>query len=202
MDTCLDLLKEASMHWSTFREFFMLFKSFAAIGPKEVEYFVQRQAITQMVDFFLGDDSPYKPPQRRKRGKMGEKGVQPKLEYMVEFLSIIARSCRTQAGIPPSCITTIPFTLGDQDRSMLLNLTLLDLLLNDINNSKSIGEIVSHFCWEDEPLSLRVADCIIDAMDKFYEANIKGKKKNQKKTKKQTIIFSFQINHLLFIFLF
>ena len=125
-----------------------------------------------MVDLYLGDDSPLK-SKKKKGGKTADRSNPPKLEYMLDFLSLMTRFCRTNAGVPPTCITPNPRTMPDIDRLMLVNPTLMDMLLADNINSKATCEIIQYFCWEDEEMSKRVNESTISSLDKYIGEQMK-----------------------------
>ena len=96
VQSLLTMLHEAPSHWRHFPQFFFVLLEFAQLGNEERAWLLRRHVITQLVDFYLGDESPLAagdgPYHRPKRTRMGDKFALPNLEHMLALISLLARS--------------------------------------------------------------------------------------------------------------
>ena len=77
-----------------------------------LHHFAHVLVVTQLVDFYLGDESPLAagdgPYHRPKRTRMGDKFALPNLEHMLALISLLARSADRPVGLEPE---RTPFSL-------------------------------------------------------------------------------------------
>ncbi|KAF2075266.1 hypothetical protein CYY_003442 [Polysphondylium violaceum] len=165
MDIFLDYIKEAPTYWKHFNHYFMFIKEFALLGRKEREYLVSRRVIGRLIDFFLGDESPWSkshPPQ--KKTKMGDKYSSPQFNYMMDALSILVRSCHTNFTKDhpdkqfqlPGMILDEPdqglIFMPEEDMELLYDPIFIAKVIRENNqnvHSKTISEIISYICYND-----------------------------------------------------
>lgn len=150
------LLKEVSSYWHNFSSYFLVFRDFANLNPEAKIYFISRNAISLIIDLYLGEDSPFGKLGSKKRIKMGDKTTNPNVIYMVDFLSCMVRTCTRISSTPPPSLIQEPsyplstWTLSTLDQEMLSCDILYSKLLRENNNPKAVSEIAIHLSWEDE----------------------------------------------------
>jgi len=64
LDGMFEMLKEANSFWRHFAQFFLIPRDFAALGADERRYFIKINAITKLIDFYWGEQSPNFPKMR------------------------------------------------------------------------------------------------------------------------------------------
>jgi len=58
IDALMDLINDAPNYWRNFAQFFLPLREFASWGSVERQYFMSRNTISQLIDFYLADESP------------------------------------------------------------------------------------------------------------------------------------------------
>ncbi len=77
-----------------------MLRDFAFLGTQELRIFLDRHLVYQLVDFYLGDESPNaRGHGQQPRKKMGDKFNSPMLTHMAETLSLLVRGCHTRASL-------------------------------------------------------------------------------------------------------
>lgn len=125
---------------------------------------LERHLVYQLVDFYLGDDSPQARAHGQQRKKMGDKFSSPNLVFMADTLSLLVRGCYTRVSllapatpgsapvpVPPTAIAEVPLQfMPNEDLAILYYPTLYIKALREGINPKAITDIILHLCWEDE----------------------------------------------------
>lgn len=147
-----------------------MLRDFALLGPHELRVLLERRVVYQLIEFYLGDDSPHgrahgQPP----RKKMGDKFSSPNFTHMAETLSALVRGCHTRASlaishaysntgnltggvqaiIPPTSMGEMLQYMPNDDLMALYHPVLYIKALKEGIHQKSITEIILHLCWED-----------------------------------------------------
>eukprot|EP01103_Thecamoeba_quadrilineata_P011019 TRINITY_DN2539_c0_g1_i2.p1 TRINITY_DN2539_c0_g1~~TRINITY_DN2539_c0_g1_i2.p1 ORF type:complete len:2405 (-),score=378.30 TRINITY_DN2539_c0_g1_i2:956-7465(-) len=190
MDGLLVLLKDASAYWRHFGQFFLVLRDFASLGPKERLYFLRKNTISRLLDFYFGEDSPtfsksnvvlvanpmgpQVPSQflvpggmgagNRKKTKIGDKFNIPNLSHMLEFVAVLVRGCATDSSIldrhSPTVLPGEVLSLSKPDREVVYNLTFYQRAIRENVNVEATSQILQHLCWENEDLSRRVLEMV------------------------------------------
>lgn len=159
-------LQQAYQHWRYFGQYFLVLRDFALLGPQELRVLLDRHLVYQLVDFYLGDDSPQgRAHGQQPRKKMGDKFSSPVLTHMAETLSALVRGCHTRTSmhayqnggvngnthpmIPPTALSESLMFMPNEDLVMLYHPILYVKALKEGINQKSVTEIILHLCWED-----------------------------------------------------
>eukprot|EP01133_Synstelium_polycarpum_P007566 gene7566-8852_t len=166
MDTYLEFIKEAPFFWKHFYQYFIFIRDFAFLGTEERKYLLSRNVISQLIDFYLGDESPNAkthPPQ--KKTKMGDKYQQPLLTGMLETIAVLTRASHTrfsarEATLLPSHTERDPLIMSDVDTYMVNYPQFIVRTIKDNINLKSTIEILQHICYGDIDTSANMIQCI------------------------------------------
>mmetsp|Transcript_9290 Transcript_9290/g.23283 ORF Transcript_9290/g.23283 Transcript_9290/m.23283 type:complete len:1090 (-) Transcript_9290:298-3567(-) len=156
VDALLDMLEEAPGFWRNFEQYFAILNHFAQIGMKEREFLLARGALSRMIEFFVGDDSPnIKAHQhKQKRTKMGDKHNAPNVVPMLETISILTTSCHIGARpLPPNAKGEDLLPVSEQDMETLLCMEFYSKSLKGKSNFAAISEIVTYLCYENMAVS-------------------------------------------------
>lgn len=154
MDTTIGLLKEANPYWTNYAQLFLILRDFAKFGMAEVEYLHSRRIISVLIDFYLGEESPFFKFHKQKKAKMGDKFTTPNLNYMMDLLATMARSSKTNSTqIPPTQLPGKIFELSEDDKLLLYSVQFYSKSLKENINPKATAEISRHLAWEDEATS-------------------------------------------------
>ncbi|GAM28546.1 hypothetical protein SAMD00019534_117220 [Acytostelium subglobosum LB1] len=158
MDTYLDFIKEVSLYWKHFHQYFTLIRDFANIGIEERRFLLNRCVISRLIHFYMGDDSPMaktNPPQ--KKVKMGDKYNSPQLQTMLETIAILVQAAHTRYSTQDDTRlpthTDEPIAINEDDLYMLTNPHFYIKTVIDSINLKASNDIMRHMCFGDIKLS-------------------------------------------------
>ena len=101
-------LLEAAKHWMRFTQYFELLYQFALIGSPQCYFLVAHGCIARLCDMYLGEASPLN-FNKRKRASIGNVMVAPNWPVVLELVTHLVRSCRTDQSprcSPPTAAST------------------------------------------------------------------------------------------------
>jgi len=172
MDKLVGMLREIHASWRSFGQFFIVFERFAMLGAKARDYLLQRHVIAQLLDLFLGDQSPYA-KYTPKRPKMGDKSALPLWTHLVGAVAAIAQSCgqlsaHRIAAADMQKRQQLPCIIPDVDMQMLTVMEWYTKALIDGISSTVIAELLTSLVRDnpaDSDASLEALAKAIDATD-------------------------------------
>jgi len=171
-------------HWKNFHQYWWLVKEFALIGPYERKYLASRNIVFWIIDYYMGEYSPYRPtPQYPPRVKLGDRSQTVKLVTFMEALAAHVRAS-THEGIVAS--GKKPPTLYVDERqhvsdiiplhsicgNLLFNRDFFNSLIRQSYCPEGNQEIIQHVSFEDKPKSEFVMDVVMETLGKAYDSNI------------------------------
>jgi len=144
--------QEVARCWRNLDQFFRILYNFALMGAPERSFLMQRALLFYLIDFFLGNGSPYA---QHRRWKMGDEYSEPQLTHMWSLVALLSRACRTDCtkGKPPSQLQGEMHELRDETRRLLFGMKFLLKMIGNTQNSKATIEFFSHWIWENPQLN-------------------------------------------------
>jgi hypothetical protein len=168
----VNLLHEAPSHWRHFPQFFLVLLEFAQLGTEERTWLLHQRVITQLVDFYLGDESPLAagdaPYHQPKRTRMGDKFSLPNLEHMLALISLLARSAKrslAQLERTPFSLEGPLLDMDEQEHQLACHSSLLGKVLKEGLNVHALGELVQHYCFASQRTTSDVLQCVLHGVD-------------------------------------
>ena len=173
----VNLLHEAPSHWRHFPQFFLVLLEFAQLGTEERAWLLHQRVITQLVDFYLGDESPLAagdaPYHQPKRTRMGDKFSLPNLEHMLALISLLARSAkrslpqleRAQPERTPFSLKGPLLDMDQQEHQLACHSSLLGKVLKEGLNVHALGELVQHYCFASQRTTSDILQCVLHGVD-------------------------------------
>lgn len=167
IDKLLGMLKEAHSHWHHYAQYFLIFREFAKIGTEEKQYLISRSLVGYLLDFYLGEESPYaNVSHKQKKPKMGDKFSSPNLSYMIDCVSILTQSCSTESiDPPPSQLPGKVLNLNRVDQELLHCEAFYNKVLRDNIHPKGVAEIVLHLSWQNQSFSKMIIDVCMNGIN-------------------------------------
>eukprot|EP01102_Stenamoeba_stenopodia_P022961 TRINITY_DN9765_c0_g1_i2.p1 TRINITY_DN9765_c0_g1~~TRINITY_DN9765_c0_g1_i2.p1 ORF type:complete len:1188 (+),score=227.80 TRINITY_DN9765_c0_g1_i2:326-3565(+) len=172
VDALMELIKDAPNYWRNFPQFFLPLRAFASWGSVERQYFMTRNTISQLIDFYLADESPtIKNAQpKSKRIRMGDKASSPNVSFMVDIISTLVRGSATNVhkefGVPPTQIQDgAIIAISTEDMALLHCPTFYQRIIKEAANIPATIEIVTHLCWENEDTSKTLIEVITSGIN-------------------------------------
>ena len=86
MDECNELIRIAANYWRSLNQYFQLYYEFIKIGREEKKYILNRCIISRLIDFYLGNLSPYsiQEQQQQHLDINNNKGAESSMAVVVE----------------------------------------------------------------------------------------------------------------------
>jgi len=97
VDSLVSLLPSVPPYWKTFNQYFTVLAHFAGLSTSHAKYLVRRGLLAQLIDLYLGDESPHpdvgKIPvgANGKRVPLGTKHSKPELNNFFHLLSLLVQ---------------------------------------------------------------------------------------------------------------
>lgn len=179
---------ECSKYWTRFQQFWDFLYNFASggkndgtaeeaaeAGKLQIEYLMEIDAITKLIDFYLAEKSPFATTAEN-RTQMGNKFFMPCFDGLIKTVSLLTRHVNL-------CGLNMATTLGDiendyqftEDAQMLLNLSeFYDKTLREGYDGEALGEIVGHLTSENEEFSKMIATVIIKGLNEIEYEEVKS----------------------------
>jgi len=161
--------------WRNFDQYFRLLVTFASLGRAERSFIIESTMPWRLVDFYLGNDSPFA---QQRRWEMGDEYADPQFKHFWELMMIITRVIKTDSrkANPPTQLDR-PISILDEVRNFLLERKFLERMLKNFQNTNATYVIVMHWTWENEDNNRYFCDifqkCICDtnydAVDPLYD---------------------------------
>lgn len=167
VDGLLNMIpQECSKHWSRFLYFWQVIRDFASGGEMQVRYLMQKEAIAQFIDFYLGPSSPLAPP-GDKRNTFGSKQWPPQFDTLIQTLSILVLKCSTpyREG---------PYEMSAKDRICIMESEFYDKTLRGGWDGKSLGKIIAHLGYENEEYSRMIAQVVLKGLNEIEYEDVKS----------------------------
>ncbi|KAL6075441.1 Ubiquitin carboxyl-terminal hydrolase [Balamuthia mandrillaris] len=167
--------------WRRFQQYFWIFHQFAELGYEQRMYLIDRGMIGILVDFYMGEFSPYwTGPRRVHIGEVNR--VSPNLETFMDAFAAIMRSVETPATKalapkrPPTAWPDDPTfaPLHLKSRRLLFNKPFFESMMKQGYNHTTNNIVTTHLSWEDEERSYFVLSCLfkeiteVDAMEHVF----------------------------------
>jgi ubiquitin C-terminal hydrolase len=165
----MEMVDEAPKNWTRFADFWQLIFEFASLGELSRKMLIENRFITRLGDMFLGADSPVA-NQNKKPVSMGNRIVQPDFNFLLRTLSVLVRGCSTdtsdEKGSPPSQLDGEVVPCDEVDRSIILCPALCQNALKHAHSPSSIGEMISHWTYENLELTESILKILLDGIDR------------------------------------
>lgn len=166
--------------WRTFHQYWTVLREFSNVGQLERKYLWSRQALFWLLDYYMGEYSPYLRPDVSNRPRLGERNGSPAdLREFFWAISNMVRHTRTEGWTkvaplrPPTAYPDDVYELcSPMDRSareLLWNRDLVQSLVRQAYNLEANVEIFHHCCWEDRTRSTWLIDCVADTLSKLTQ---------------------------------
>lgn len=142
-------------NWQRFDQYFKLLADLAVESQEASKYFIiEKKAIFTIMDFMLGNDSPFA---TEKRVSMGQGSVQPKFNSSIELVSRLALHCETDSNKPYNATRPLPILgkLSVEELVMLRSSFFISQALDDGEfYNDDVGLALAHLsnnnkCYED-----------------------------------------------------
>ncbi|KAH3743698.1 Ubiquitin carboxyl-terminal hydrolase 34 [Pelomyxa schiedti] len=148
MDMVLSLQSELAIYWRSFVVYFRLFLDFAKLGLEEQTYLTERHVVGQLLDFYMGDESPHAKLHGGRRVRMGDKLTLPNFHFLFSFVALmVAESHKTE----------MPHITLSSDEGLILSLPrFYSKSLRETNNPDAMAQIIQCMCENNEDLTQTV----------------------------------------------
>eukprot|EP00163_Fabomonas_tropica_P001375 TRINITY_DN11035_c0_g1_i1.p1 TRINITY_DN11035_c0_g1~~TRINITY_DN11035_c0_g1_i1.p1 ORF type:complete len:1226 (-),score=258.12 TRINITY_DN11035_c0_g1_i1:143-3727(-) len=173
LERMLSMLERAPAHWRTFSEYFGLMIGIARLGQEEKAYMLDRGVVTVMIDFFLGDESPYTRSRAggHKRKKMGDNFAAPNMGNLITLIVELVDACAildvdaksNQERLVKAQGMPIDLTMGGSDVELVTGTHFLHRVILR-HSASSAAQLCRHLCVSTQPeVSNKLIQSLVDA---------------------------------------
>lgn len=167
--------------WRTFHQYWWILRDFSTVSTVERKYLWSRQALFWLLDYYMGEYSPYLRADVHNRPRLGERNGSPAdLREFFFAVSNMVRHTRTEGWTkmgpqyrPPTAYPDDVFEqIAPMDRSareLLWNKDLVQSLVRQAYNMDANVEIFHHCCYEDRSRSTWLIECVCDTLAKLTQ---------------------------------
>eukprot|EP01087_Luapelamoeba_hula_P010523 TRINITY_DN2786_c0_g2_i1.p2 TRINITY_DN2786_c0_g2~~TRINITY_DN2786_c0_g2_i1.p2 ORF type:complete len:2352 (-),score=229.36 TRINITY_DN2786_c0_g2_i1:29-7084(-) len=170
VEELLTMMEDLRSAWRKFAQYWLVLRSFATATNETKLYMVERGVIGMVMDFYMGEWSPYvKTPDRVKIGdKIGRLDLTAFMDLLGNLVSALNTRAIQQAGTvrPPTSATTDLDLANAPHRCMyiLLNKDGLGSLMKQCYSPECNLFLLSHLSWNDEERSHLLLQAIMGSI--------------------------------------
>ncbi|KAL6077589.1 USP domain-containing protein [Balamuthia mandrillaris] len=179
MEYLFSIMESTRMLWRRFHQYFSVIAAYAEMGHQQRMYMVERGMIGVLVDYYMGEYSPYKRSARRDR--LGDGTQSLELKEFMDALAALVRASATggylkTGTLPPTCFEddkelAIPTV---KCRRLLFNKDFYQSLMKQGYSLRVNSVICQHLAWEDEERSYWLLQLLLQILPTESAADHQG----------------------------